>query len=56
MDKRAKESIDGFINYHMKEIQKSCDAFPTCEECPKNSKHTGCYFRGKSPKDWKTGK
>lgn len=55
MDKRTKESITDFFKYFMNQIKLCCEAFPTCEGCPCSKEHTGCYFRSKSPKDWKEG-
>jgi len=33
-------------------IMDICDAHPTCEGCPFWKKHQGCYFRGKTPREW----
>ncbi len=33
-------------------IMDVCDAHPTCEGCQFWRKHQGCYFRGKTPREW----
>lgn len=33
-------------------IMEICDSHPTCEGCIFQEKYKGCYFRGKSPKEW----
>ena len=33
-------------------IMDICDAHPTCEGCPFWKKHQGCYFKGKTPREW----
>lgn len=33
-------------------IMEICDSHPTCEGCIFRLEHKGCYFRGKSPKEW----
>lgn len=33
-------------------IMEICDSHPTCEGCAFKRKYKGCYFRGKSPKEW----
>ncbi len=33
-------------------IMDMCDAHPTCEGCYFWKKHQGCYFRGKTPREW----
>lgn len=33
-------------------IMDICDSHPTCEGCIFERKYKGCYFRGKSPKEW----
>lgn len=33
-------------------IMEICDSHPTCEGCIFREKYKGCYFRGKSPKEW----
>ena len=33
-------------------IMEICDSHPTCEGCIFQLKYKGCYFRGKSPKEW----
>ena len=30
-----------------------CRGHPTCEDCPFLEKYKGCYFRGKTPREWK---
>lgn len=34
------------------EIKKYCQDHPTCE-CPFNKEHEGCYFRGRTPREWR---
>lgn len=34
-------------------IMDICDAHPTCEGCQFWVKHYGCYFRGKTPREWR---
>lgn len=33
-------------------IIEICDSHPTCEGCVFEEKYKGCYFRGKTPKEW----
>lgn len=33
-------------------IMEICDSHPTCEGCIFQEQYKGCYFRGKSPKEW----
>lgn len=33
-------------------IIEICDSHPTCDGCIFKKKYKGCYFRGKSPKEW----
>lgn len=33
-------------------IMEICDSHPTCEGCIFKEEYKGCYFRGKSPKEW----
>lgn len=34
-------------------VVEMCKAHPTCEGCAFWKKHKGCYFRGKTPREWK---
>lgn len=34
-------------------IMDICDAHPTCEGCQFWAKHYGCYFRSKTPREWR---
>ncbi|MBO7735650.1 MAG: hypothetical protein J6S67_23995 [Methanobrevibacter sp.] len=43
----------GFITVKFENtIMEICDSHPTCEGCVFKRKYKGCYFRGKSPKEW----
>ena len=33
-------------------IMEICDSHPTCEGCIFQEQYKGCYFRGKTPKEW----
>ena len=33
-------------------IMEICDSHPTCEGCIFREERKGCYFRGKTPKEW----
>lgn len=33
-------------------IMEICDSHPTYEGCIFQEQYKGCYFRGKSPKEW----
>lgn len=33
-------------------IMEICDSHPTCEGCIFREEYKGCYFRGKTPKEW----
>lgn len=33
-------------------IKGYCQGIPTCENCPYRLEHKGCYFRGKTPREW----
>ena len=33
-------------------VVEKCKGHPTCEGCPFWKKHKGCYFRGKTPREW----
>ena len=33
-------------------VREFCKSFPTCEGCPFREEHTGCAFRGKTPREW----
>jgi hypothetical protein len=37
-------------------IKKYCERHPTCKGCSYWKKYTGCSFRGKSPREWKSKK
>lgn len=41
------------MEYFLRTIIKFCNSKPTCEGCIFNKKRIGCYFRGKSPREWK---
>lgn len=32
---------------------RDCNNNPTCENCDYCKKHIGCYFRGKTPREWR---
>lgn len=49
----TKEDIE--IIYAMKTIKDKCEARPTCKGCKSMHDHIGCYFRGKSPREWDLG-
>ena len=34
-------------------VVEMCKTHPTCEGCPFLEKYKGCYFRGKTPREWK---
>lgn len=55
MEKLFKGTVEEYLEYHMVNIRRWCNVTPTCEKCPLNRKHEGCYFRGRSPRDWKIG-
>lgn len=43
----------GFITVKIENIiMEICDSHPTCEGCIFQEQYKGCYFRGKSPKEW----
>ena len=33
-------------------VVDNCNKHPTCEGCAFWKKHIGCYFRGKTPREW----
>ena len=33
-------------------IMEICDSHPTCEGCIFQEQYKGCYFIGKTPKEW----
>lgn len=33
-------------------VQQLCKDHPTCEGCGFMIEHKGCYFRGKTPREW----
>lgn len=33
-------------------VRNICALHPTCEGCCFMEKHKGCYFRGKTPREW----
>lgn len=36
----------------MRTIKAYCEGCPTCDGCKRCFDHVGCYFRGKSPREW----
>ena len=34
-------------------VVEMCKNHPTCEGCAFLKKYKGCYFRGKTPREWK---
>ena len=49
MMKKKKTSL----NEAMKTIKDYCNKHPTCEGCSRRKKREGCYFRRRSPREWK---
>lgn len=37
----------------MRIIKNYCNKHPTCDGCSRRIKHEGCYFRRRSPREWK---
>lgn len=33
-------------------LRDMCRKHPTCEGCCFREEHKGCYFRGKTPREW----
>lgn len=40
------------VSFAMHMITRYCDSRPTCKGCDFVENHWGCYFRGKSPREW----
>jgi hypothetical protein len=40
------------IEFLMALMQKYCNNNPTCDGCRYGKEHQGCYFRGKTPREW----
>ena len=52
LKKAEKRPCNETIAFDMHMITVFCESFPTCEGCDFYQEHIGCYFRGKTPREW----